>query len=31
MDEDIQHLKEKLTDQVYAKKIEIVSENFPIT
>jgi uncharacterized protein with HEPN domain len=30
-DEDIQHLKEKLTDQVYAKKIEIVSENFPIT
>ncbi len=30
-DEDIQHLKEKLTDQVYTKKIEIVSENFPIT
>lgn len=30
-DEDIQHLKEKLTDQVYAKKIEIVNENFPVT
>jgi len=30
-DDDIAQLKQKLTDQVYAKKIQIVTENFPIT
>ena len=30
-DEDIEHLRQKLIDQVYAKKIEIVSNNFPNT
>ena len=30
-DEDIEQLKEKLTDQVYKKKIPIVSENFSIS
>jgi hypothetical protein len=29
--DDIAQLKQKLTDQVYAKKIQIVTENFPIT
>jgi len=29
-DKDIQQLKEKLIDQVYTKKMQIVSENFPI-
>lgn len=30
-DKDIQQLKDKLIDQVYTKKMQIVSENFPIT
>jgi len=30
-DKDIQQLKEKLVDQVYSKKMQVVSENFPIT
>ncbi len=30
-DKDIEQLKQKLTDQVYAKKIQIVNDNFPIT
>ena len=30
-DEDIQQLRQKLTDLVYAKKIQIVNENFPTT
>ena len=30
-DEDIEQLKQKLTEQVYDKKLQIVNENFPIT
>lgn len=30
-DQDIQQLKDKLTEQVYAQKMQVVSENFPIT
>ena len=30
-DKDIQQLKEKLVDQVYSKKMQVVSDNFPIT
>lgn len=29
--QDIEHLKEQLIDQVYKKKISVVKENFPIT
>lgn len=29
--QDIEHLQEQLIDQVYKKKISVVSENFPIT
>lgn len=29
--QDIEHLKEQLIDQVYKRKISVVSENFPIT
>ena len=29
-DKDIQQLRDKLTNQVYAKKMQVVSENFPI-
>ena len=29
-DKDIQQLKDKLTNQVYTKKMQVVSENFPI-
>jgi len=30
-DEDINQIKEKLIDQVYSKKMQIVNDNFPIT
>ncbi len=30
-DEDIEQLKQKLIEQVYAKKLEVVNNNFPIT
>lgn len=30
-DKDIQQLKDKLTEQVYSKKMQVVTDNFPIT